>query len=346
MKIKIITMLIIIILIVFGIGYSFGSIPSEDNNFSVQILSDIEYGKAPLNVSFSSILFNHEGKMKRFLWDFNDGETSSERNTTHTFFRKGNFNVTVSIWNEHGKKISDFIEINVYEYYKPIASATSNKTYGKAPLSIQFYAEGFDVDDEKFEYQWDFDDGHTSNEKNPKHTFKEIDEYTVRLTIFDHDGQEDTDIMQINVVHNYPPVAHVSANVVQDTAPLTVQFYGESNDKDSDKVSYFWSFENTIIKSNSESTEQNPSHTFWFPGSYLVSFTVEDEDGDKDTDTILIVVTEGLFSKTLQFFYNKTLSNIVKGALGSFIGDYLGNIVGGILLKVMINSLTSLEKER
>ena len=114
---KILSIFIVISLIIFGIGVSIGSILNNDIKTSVEIFSNVKFGKAPLNVSFTSEIFNLNSEITKKIWNFNDGETSENLNITHTFFREGTFNVTFTIWDDEGNKISDSIEIIVIEYY-------------------------------------------------------------------------------------------------------------------------------------------------------------------------------------------------------------------------------------
>lgn len=342
MNLKILSFFVVVLILTFGIGFSIGLFLKEDLESSVEIFSDIKFGKAPLNVSFSSKIFNSNGKIEKCLWNFNDGETSNKQNVSHVFYRNGMFNVSFKVWNQQGVEFSDSIEINVIEYYKPIASATSNITYGKAPLKIQFNAEAFDLDGDDFYYQWDFNDKTTSEKKNPTHTFKEKGEYTVRLTVFDSDGQEDTDTIHINIIDNYPPIAFASANKLEGGPPLTVEFYGEHSDVDDDKVTYHWYFGNTLLKDNQESTEQNPIHTFYFPGTYLVRLTIEDEDGATDTDVVKIEVNENLFSQITDRLIDFSLTRIIKQSLPDFIGNFILKFTGNVLGEISSNLLNNM----
>jgi PKD repeat protein len=326
---------IVISLIIFGIGVSIGSILSNNIVASVEIFSDVKVGKAPLNVSFTSEIFNLDGDIKKILWDFNDGETSNNKNVSHIFFREGVFNVTFTLWDNQDNRITDYLEISVIEYYKPIASANANITYGKAPLTIQFYAESFDMDDNNFEYHWDFDDTTTSSIINPKHVFDEIGLYNVRLTIYDGDGQEDSDTIQINVIDNYPPIAIASANLETGPAPCTISFIGEGYDIDGDQLKYHWDFENALIGGVQESIEQNPSHTFNQPGTYLVKLTVEDEEGNIDTDTVKIVVSKGLISQGFDIILQKSINHLFQGVLPEFIGNFIVYSLSLIIVRII-----------
>lgn len=327
-NIKMLSFFIVILLITFGLGYSVQSFFHEEIMPSVRVNSDINFGNAPLNVSFSYDLFSFDGEIKRCEWDFNDGTKANDTKTVHKFYREGIFNVTLTLWDENGEELKDSIEIHVIEYYKPFVSINANNTYGKAPLAVQFTAESFDVDGNEFIYNWDFDDATSSEKKNPTHTFLETGMYRVRLTITDSDGQHDSDTIQIIVVKNHPPTAYANASTLSGGPPLKVEFEGSHTDVDGDEVTYLWYFEHSLLKANRESTEQNPTHTFYSPGVYLVRLTVEDEDGAIDTDVVQVTVTENWFSdlkaRLLEFSFTRLIQRFIPDFLAQFILKFLG----------------------
>ena len=339
MKIKIIAVFIVLILLAFSIGVAVGITRREVKPLKVEADSSVFYGKAPLSVTFTSTVFNLDGKIKKASWNFNDGTTSNQRNTSHTFDRNGTFNVTVTIWDEQGHKTSDSIEIIVYNYYHPIAKAISDKNYGKAPLTIQFKAEAFDIEDEKITYEWEFDDGLTSNIQNPEHTFQEAGTYAVRLTATDSDGLKDTDVVYITANNNYPPIAKASADIESGNAPLTVQFYGHGEDVDGSDLIYHWHFENTLLGKNDDSSEQNPTHTFYSPGIYLVKLTVEDKNGKNDTDIVKITVDKSPFSTTMDLILKISQRRFISGFIADFIGSFFGKITGNIFGSLINNRI-------
>ncbi|AKB52189.1 cell surface protein [Methanosarcina barkeri str. Wiesmoor] len=78
-----------------------GEALSPTANFS----SNKQTGSFPLTVSFKDRSFN----ANKFLWDFGDGNTSTEVNPVHTYSAAGTYTVTLTVQNEHGtdKKIAD-----------------------------------------------------------------------------------------------------------------------------------------------------------------------------------------------------------------------------------------------
>jgi PKD repeat protein len=342
MNTKMLSILAIIILLVFGIGYSIGSFTNQESKSPVKAVSNVTFGKAPLEVSFSYLITGYNGEVKRCIWDFNDGEKSSVPHVTHTFHRQGTFNVSLTVWTNQDHKFHDTLEIEVIEFHKPIASATASKSYGKVPLTVQFTGDGFDVDGKELKYLWNFDDETTSNEQNPAHTFENQGNYTVRLTVTDADDQQDTDVIHIYAIGNYPPIASISADRTEGKAPLSVKFEGHCHDIDSENVTYQWYFENSLLKKNRESSSRNANHTFYFPGTYVVTLTVEDEDGDQDTETVKIIVRESRFSRATDYLFDTSKTMFIKGALAKFIGSFFGEFLASFFGRISGNLLGSL----
>ncbi|MBI1972983.1 PKD domain-containing protein [Candidatus Woesearchaeota archaeon] len=82
------------------------------------------------------------------------------------------------------------------------------------------------------------------------------------------------------------PEASARAVPPSGVVPLIVDFSGDFTGGDA-PFTYFWNF-----MDGSNSTLQNPQHTFSSAGSYNASFTVTDFDGDLSTDYVLVTVHE------------------------------------------------------
>jgi beta propeller repeat protein len=67
------------------------------------------------------------------------------------------------------------------------ASFSMNRTFGKAPVNIQFFdTSSGEID----EYAWDFGDGEASEEQDPAHRFNESGEFPVTLTVANAGGSD------------------------------------------------------------------------------------------------------------------------------------------------------------
>ncbi|GEM_PF-1343819 len=95
----------------------------------------------------------------------------------------------------------------------PTANASADPTSGYVPLDVDFSSQGtFDPDAQTLIYLWDFDDGNTSADPNPTHTYLASGTFTVTLTVTDPAGASGTDTVTITV-GNLAPVATILAPV-------------------------------------------------------------------------------------------------------------------------------------
>lgn len=154
---------------------------------------------------------------------------------------------------------------------------------GYQPLEVTFTSLGNDSDGEIVSYQWDFDDGGTSNLQNSVHTFQNPGIFNVQLTIIDNDGAICKESITITIEENKPPIASVLASTYEGTIPLSVSFQDFSKDDDGSIVSYKWNFDD-----GTSSEEINPVHIFDNYGTYEVILTITDNSGNKDSCTTSI----------------------------------------------------------
>ncbi len=154
----------------------------------------------------------------------------------------------------------------------PVANFTFSPTGGNAPLTVQFTdtSEGSPA-----QWQWDFGDGSTSNERNPSHTFLEARSYTVQLTVSNPMGS--SSVSQVLAVGEQL-VADFSFSARQGVAPMIVEFTDRSTGA---PTAWEWDFGD-----GERSTEQNPFHVYMTPRpeGYTVTLRVS-RDGQTATHT-------------------------------------------------------------
>ena len=95
----------------------------------------------------------------------------------------------------------------------PTARAEGTPNSGRAPLEVQFSSEGsMDRDGDEITYRWDFGDGTSSTEPNPKHTYTEIGNYEARLTVTEVTASAKTGTATVPIiVGNTRPTVTISA---------------------------------------------------------------------------------------------------------------------------------------
>jgi PKD repeat protein len=290
MENKILLIIIIVLIVSTNFITAMYFLPSENQPPIVIAAADKTCGKAPLIIKFNGSAVDSESDKILYYWDFGDGATSNEKNPIHNYTTKGRYAVRLIVKDEKGNIGNDSLIISVMEYYQPLAIASVDINYGKAPLSVQFKGSGVDIDGDIIEYHWDFGDGQESNNKNPTYEYTDEGQYFAYLTVIDNDGLIGVDHIEINAIPNCPPRAYASADKTEGRIPLKIKFTGWGEDCDDTELNYNWNFGiKTIIKTSS-STEQNPEFTYWKPGEYTVKLKVSDNYGGEDTVTLKIKV--------------------------------------------------------
>ncbi len=158
----------------------------------------------------------------------------------------------------------------------PVASFTSDTTFGAAPLPVQFINQSSgDIQ----AYAWDFGDGGTSADVNPAYTYAASGTYTVTLTITGAGGSNSA--QTTITVNAAAPVAAFVPDVAFGNAPLAVQFTNQST---GDIQAYAWDFGD-----GGTSADVNPAYTYAAPGTYTVTLTVTGAGGTNSAQTTITV---------------------------------------------------------
>ena len=69
--------------------------------------------EAPLTVNFTGSGTDADGSRSFYIWNFGDGEVSSEQNPTHTFKCPGNYTVSLTVVDNDGFTGETSTQINV-----------------------------------------------------------------------------------------------------------------------------------------------------------------------------------------------------------------------------------------
>jgi len=162
--------------------------------------------------------------------------------------------------------------------------------------TVTFTGSATDADDDDLTYSWDFDDGETSTDLSPTHTYADNGTYTVTFTADDGtDTNTYSDDIEINVVPVTMPTAMFTYDpMVNITNTTEVTFTDNSTLGDATNLTYSWDFDGDGVE---DSTEPSPTYTFTTVGTYNVTLTVTDEIDTTLTDVsdvtaIEVVATE------------------------------------------------------
>ncbi len=245
-------------------------------------------GQAPLSVQFTD---TSTGAPTAWDWNFGDGSTNSTiENPSHTYTNNGTFTVTLTATGNGGATSSKSGTITVTNSSPPppplAASFTANPTSGQAPLTVQFTDTSTG---NPTAWNWNFGDGSTNSTiENPSHTYANAGTFTVSLTVTSSGGATSSKSGTITVTNSTPPppplAAGFTANPTSGQAPLTVQFTDTST---GNPTAWSWNFGDD----STNSTIENPSHTYANAGTFWVTLTVTGSGGATSSQSGTITVT-------------------------------------------------------
>ncbi len=169
----------------------------------------------------------------------------------------------------------------------PVASFDALYSYNMVPAVVTF--RDHSTGTTPLTYAWEFGDGATSTEQNPKHTYIRKGLYTVRLTVTNFYGTStETKLNYISI--GMIPNAAFTGVPTTGNAPLTVEFTDRTSGY---PTSWNWNFGD-----GQGSIQQNPVHTYWAGGDYSVTLTASNEYGSSsDTKQYYIHVMPPLSAK-------------------------------------------------
>ena len=227
-------------------------------NFSASSVT----GCFPLPVSFSDLSTPGSGTITSWLWDFGDGNTSTQQNPVHTFSSAGNYTVLLVVTNSKGctKSFtrSNYILINdgvqaVFTNSAPVGCS--------APQTINFQNQSVGLGN--LSYQWAFGDGGTSNLANPQHTYTAAGNYTVQLIVTNSTGCTNTVTHSNSIV-----IGSVSADFSYPANICLGNSFVFSNISSPTPLSVSWNFGD-----GTTSTVLNPVKHYTAAGTYTVTLS-------------------------------------------------------------------------
>jgi PKD repeat protein len=223
-----------------------------------------------------------------WAWDFDDGGTSAVQNPSHVYTDNGTYTVGLTVTDDDGSTDDVQHDVTITD-----AAPTAEFTWAPAEpvegTEVQFTDTSTSPADDIVAWSWDFDDGGTSTEQNPSYTFMDDGTYTVSLTVTDDDNSTGTVQYDVTVTDGTPTAAFTWTPEPQ-VEGSAVDFTDTSTSPADAIVAWSWDFDGDGTE---DSNLQNPSYTFMDDGTYTVSLTVTDDDGDPDTVQNDVTITDG-----------------------------------------------------
>jgi PKD repeat protein len=154
---------------------------------------------------------------------------------------------------------------------------------GPEPLTVIFTDKS---SGEITNWLWEFGDGGSSTDENPRYLYSEAGTYTVSLTVTSSVAFETVTKSDYIQVIDASPRAAFTGTPHTGQAPLHVTFADASLGNIN---SWYWNFGD-----GTGSNQKNPTHSYASPGTYTVGLTVTGPGGaDSETKIGYITVTWG-----------------------------------------------------
>jgi len=162
----------------------------------------------------------------------------------------------------------DSIPIRVFP--QPEAEFLHSQPEGCLGLSVSFLATSEDA----IAYTWDFGDGSAlNNEPNPIHTYNQVGEFPVSLTVVGAGGCESTASL-VTVKIGESIFADFDSDPVPGSRLTLPDALVNFLDQSRNAIDWQWDFGDGV-----SSTQVNPIHSYLEPGEFDVTLTVTDSNG-------------------------------------------------------------------
>ncbi len=167
------------------------NLAAPNSSFTV----DIKEGCSPLKVNF---IPNEKSDNIVYLWDFGDGEFSTELSPVHTYNQPGVYNVSLTVKYFKSEKPGSNVVKNL------IIVKSTPVTEFSWKLSENNYTFS-NLSQNADNYKWIFGDSKFSTEENPQHTFMLNGSYTVKLISSNSNGcsAPHSKVIDVIIEHKY-----------------------------------------------------------------------------------------------------------------------------------------------
>lgn len=216
------------------------------------------------------------------LWNFGDGNTSTQINASNIYSAPGTYQV---------KMVADFgackdsITKPVTVTAKPVASFTQSATGTCLPPLLVGFTN---TSTGSSSFQWLFGDGGTSGQASPSHNYVQNGSFDVTLIATNATGCSDT-LIKVGAVKISPPdIVSISCTELlpyKGCAPFS-SVYNATVNSPAPIVLYEWDFGDATPIQNGAT----PSHTYSNLGTYTITLIVATAGGCRDTFSLVNAV--------------------------------------------------------
>lgn len=211
------------------------------------------------NISFTNTSSTNGGAdILETVWNFGDGNSSSDESTNHSYALPGTYTVVLVVTNANGEADPEVKDSYITVLPTPNADFSPMGLGCTIPLTLSFeMSEGAASN---YNYQWDFGNGNTEAVAEPiDQTYATVGDYDIVLIVTDtENGCADTVLETISVSNYQADFMFPESACVGETVEFEDNSTAGANQ-------WEWNFGGL-----GSSNEENPSFTFAAPGTYNI----------------------------------------------------------------------------
>jgi gliding motility-associated-like protein len=210
----------------------------------------------------------------QYLWDFGDGETSTNNGASmsHTYETHGVYTIKLTVSGDNCTE-TQTTSVQILPA-TPVLDFEYDPEFGCAPLTVNFTNQSHYADETTYEWQFGLDQG-SSRAVNPSYTYFEPGIYSVTLSARNVTGEQVQVTKQLIIEVFDKPSAQFNVK------PHQVQYPGGKLYTDNQSfgaISYHWDFGDGTI-----SSEFEPEHIYIAEGVFDVVLVATNAEGCSDT---------------------------------------------------------------
>ncbi len=223
-------------------------------------------GCVPYDFEAQSLSTPGDAPITAYHWFYNDGYSSTEESSTHTYQSSGVYPISLEITDANGCVDNKTSQQVLTLSKNPTVSITAHDAqWCTAPHEVRFNSEISTSGGLGGTYttSWNFGDGATSSTENPNHTYSQTGTYDVSLTVADSYGCSTTVLEEeMVVIGMLSPTCNVPEQVcLNQNSQFSSNADGECT----------WNFGDGTTEQSGASVY----HTYTQAGYYTVTFTVD-----------------------------------------------------------------------
>ncbi|TMI24128.1 PKD domain-containing protein [Candidatus Bathyarchaeota archaeon] len=224
-----------------------------------------------------------------YSWSFGDGSTGTGSSPNHTYSSAGTLTVALTVKDNGSPQQTKTSQQSITVSGAPpplTASFAFSPSSTQAGQHVTFTASA-GGGTSPFTFSWSFGDGSTGTGSPATHTYSSAGSYTVILTVKDSSSSPQTAASQITFAVTSPPPPISASFTLSPSLPSagqSVSFTAYASGGTS-PYSYLWSYGD-----GSSGTGLQVTHTYNSDGTYQVTLTVADSQGNTSTGVESVVV--------------------------------------------------------